>query len=95
MTFLDFYEANFGKLQLMMNVSFQIRHASTATISLQSACTPRHSALFILVCFILTMFSSALNQWMLCTQIVISQNGAHLDAGGPSRMPSANISINT
>jgi len=34
MTFLDFYEVNFGKLRLIMNVSFQVRHASTATIRL-------------------------------------------------------------
>ena len=34
MTFLDFNEVNFGKLQLIGNVSFQVRHASTATLSL-------------------------------------------------------------
>jgi len=93
MMFLDFYEVKFGKLRLIMNVSFQVRHASTATLSLQSACSPLHSALFISVCFILIMFSSALNQWTLCSQIVISQDTAHLGAGGSSRSPSANISI--
>jgi len=93
MMFLDFNEVNFGKLQLIVNVSFQVRHASTATIRLRSASSPLHSALYILVCFILIMFSSALNQWTLCTQIVISQDTAHLGAGGSSRSPSANISI--
>jgi hypothetical protein len=34
MTFLDLNEVNFGKLRLIGNVSFQVRHASTATISL-------------------------------------------------------------
>jgi hypothetical protein len=38
MTFLDFNEVNFGKLQLIVNVSFQVSHASTATISLRSGC---------------------------------------------------------
>jgi hypothetical protein len=95
MTFLDFNEVNFGKLQLIVNVSFQVRHASTATIRLRSACSPLHSALYILVCFILIMFSSALNQWTLRIQIVISQDTAHLGAGGSSRSPSANISIYT
>jgi len=77
MMFLDFYEVNFGKLQLIINVSFQVRHTSTATISLRSACSPLHSVHFILLCFILIMFSSALNQWTLCTQIVISPDTAH------------------
>jgi hypothetical protein len=93
MTFLDFNEVNFGKLQLIVNVSIQVRHASTAIIRLRSACSPLHSALYILVCFLLIMFSSALNQWTLCTQIVISQDTAHLGAGGTSSSPSANILI--
>jgi hypothetical protein len=95
MTFLDFNEVNFGKLRLIVNVSFQTRHASTATISLQSACSPLHSALFILVCFILITFSLALNWWTLCTQIVISQDTAHFGAGTSSCSPSAEISIHT
>jgi hypothetical protein len=93
MTFLDFDEVNFGKLRLFVNVSFQVRHASTTTISLRSACSPLHSAVFILLCFILIMFSSALNHWTLCTQIVISQDTAHLGAGGLFCLPSTNISI--
>jgi hypothetical protein len=93
MTFFNFNEVNFGKLQLIVNVSFQVRHASTATIRLRCACSPLHSALCILVCFILIMFSSALNQGTRCIQIVISQNTAHLGAGGSSRSPSDNISI--
>ena len=93
MMFLDFYEVNFGKLQLIINVSFQVRHTSTATISLRSACSPLHSVHFILLCFILIMFSSALNQWTLCTQIVISPDTAHWGAGSSSHLPSASISI--
>jgi len=93
MTFLDFYDINFGKLQLIMNVSLQVRHAPTATISPWSACTPLHCELFIFVCFILIMFSSASSQWMLCTQVVISQDTADLGSDGSSRWPSANISI--
>jgi hypothetical protein len=34
MTFEEFNENNFGKLRLIVNVSFQVRHASTATIGL-------------------------------------------------------------
>jgi len=83
---------NFVRLQLIMKVSFQLRHASTATISLRSTCTPRHSALLILVCFMLIVVSSALNQWMLCTQIVISQNTTDLGAGSLSSSASADIS---
>jgi hypothetical protein len=93
MTFLDFNEVNFGKLQLIVNVSFQVRHGSTATIRLRSACSPLDSALYILVCFIPIMFSSALNLWTLCAQIGISQDTVHLGAGSSSRSPSANISI--
>jgi hypothetical protein len=59
MTFFDFYEANVGKLQLSRNISFQVTHATTATISLQSACTPPYSAYCSIVCFILIMDSSA------------------------------------
>ena len=59
MTYLDFYEVSFGKLQLIVNVSFQVTHASTVTISLQSACSPLHSAHLISLRFILIMFSSA------------------------------------
>lgn len=43
MTFLDLYRPNFGELWLIINVSFQLRHA---TISHWSMCTPLHSALF-------------------------------------------------
>ena len=93
MTFWDFYEVNFSKLRLIMNVSCQIRHASTTTISLRSTCSPLHSAIFIFVRFILIMFSSALNQWTLWTQIVLSQDTAQWGACGSSRAPSANISI--
>jgi len=53
---------NFGRLGFSINVSFLLMHTSTATIRLQSTCTPLQSALYILVCFILIMFSSALNQ---------------------------------
>jgi membrane-anchored protein YejM (alkaline phosphatase superfamily) len=93
MTFLDFNEVNFGMLRLIVNVSFQVRHASTATIRLRSACSQLYSAHYILVCFILIMFSSALKQWTLQTHIVISQGTVHLGAGGSSCSPSANISI--
>jgi len=84
---------NFGRVRLIMNVSFQLRHASTATISLQSACTPLDSAIFILVCFIHVMSSSALDQWTLCTQIVISQDTAHSGAWVSSCSASTDISI--
>jgi len=93
MMFLDFHEVNFGKLRLIMNVSFQVRHTSTAIICLRSVCSPLHSALCFSVCFILNMFSSVLNQWTLCTQVVISQDNAHSSAGGLAHLPSANISI--
>ena len=76
-----------------MNVSFQLRHSTTATISLKSAFTPLHSALFIMFCVILIMFSSAWNQWTLCPQIVISPDTAHLGAGGSSHLASADILI--
>jgi len=93
MTFLNFYEVNFGMRWLIKNVAFQVWHASTVTICLPSACTPLHSAIFIVVSFIFTMFCSALYQWTLCTQIAISQDTAHCSAGGSSCSPSANISI--
>jgi hypothetical protein len=92
-TFFDFHKVNFGKLRPIMNVSFQVRHTSTATICLQSACSPLHSAHFILICFILNMFPSTLNQWTLSRQSVISQDTAQLGAGDSSCSPSANISI--
>ena len=93
MTFLDFNEVHFGQRRLIGNGSFQVRQAWTGTIRLRSACSPLHSALYIIVCFILIMFSSALNQWTLCTQIAISEDIADLGAGGSSRSPSADISI--
>jgi hypothetical protein len=93
MMFLDLNEVNFGQLRHIVNVSFQFRHASTVTISLRSACSPLHSALIILVWFILITFSLALIQWTLFLQIVISQDTAHSGAAGASRLPSANISI--
>ena len=93
MTFLDLSEANFDKLQRIMHVSFQPRHVSKATISLWTTCKPVHSALFIFICFILIMLSSALNEWMRCAQIVIYQDTSHLSAGGSSRSASAMISI--
>ena len=93
MTFLDFYEVNIGKRLLIMKVSFQVRHAATITISLRTACSSLHSVHFILVYFILIIFSSALNQWTLCTQVVISEDTSHLGAGGWFRSHCANISI--
>jgi len=93
MTLLGFNEVYFGKLWLIMNVWFEVRHTSTVTISLRSACSILHSAPFILVCIILVMFSSGLNQWTLCTQIVISQDTTYLGAGSLSRSASSNISI--
>jgi hypothetical protein len=94
MTFLDINEVNSGKLRLIVNVSFQVNHTSTATISLRSPCSPLHSSHCHLVFFIFIMFSSALNQWMLCTPIVISQDTANFSAGGSSRLHPAIISIN-
>jgi hypothetical protein len=38
--------------------------------------------LLILVCFSLIMFHLALNEWPLCTKIVISHNTAHCGASG-------------
>jgi len=93
MIFLVSPEANFDKLWPIMDESIQPRHASTATISLRSIYTPAHSAIIIWVCFILIMCSLALNQWMLCTEIVISQDTWHLSASGSSRSASAIISI--
>jgi len=92
-TFLDFSEAKIDKLRLIIDVSVQQRHAATATISLRSICIPVHTALFILVCFILIMFSLGLNDWMLRLQIVISWDTSHLGAGGSADSASANVSI--
>jgi len=86
---------NIGRLWLNMNFSFQLGHASTATISLRSTCTSLHTVRFILVCFILIMFSLALNQWTLCSQIVIYQDTAYWGTGGSSRLATAHISIYT
>jgi len=86
-------EVNTDKLQPTMNVSFWPRHTSRGTIWLQSAWTPVHSTHFILVCFILIMFSSTLNKSTLCTKIFISQNSLDLGEGGSSRLASATISI--
>jgi len=69
LTFWDFYEANFGKLRLIMNISFQVRHTSTATISIRSTYTPLHSAHFIFVCFVLILFPPALTRWMLSRHV--------------------------
>jgi hypothetical protein len=49
MTFLDFNDINFGKLQLIVNVSFQVMNASTATIHIRSTCSPLHTGRSILV----------------------------------------------
>jgi hypothetical protein len=59
MTFLDFDDVNFSKLRLIVHVSFQVRHASTVTISAYSTL---YCALCIWVCFIRIMLSSA---WIL------------------------------
>jgi len=72
--FLHLTDAKFDMLWLIMDVSVQPRNTSTVTISFQTTCTPVYSALYIVVCFILIMFPSALNQWMLCTHIVIYQH---------------------
>jgi len=78
-----------------MNVWLQPSHALTATIRLWNTCTPLHCAVFIWICFILNMFSPALNHWMLCAQIVISQDTSHLGVGGCSRSSAASISIHS
>jgi len=49
-----------------------------------SACIPVWNAHYIFVCFILSMFRFTLNQWILWTQIVISQDTSHLGADGTS-----------
>jgi len=77
--------------------SLWIDHSSPGTprerqICHWSACVPVCSALYILVCFILIMFSFTLNQWTQCTQIVIYQDTSHSGAGGSSRSASADIS---
>jgi len=51
--------------------------------------------LFIFVCLVLIMFSLALTQWPLCTQIVIDHNAAHCSVSGSSRSASASILIYT
>jgi len=81
---LDLSEADFDKLWLVMEVSFQTWHTSTATISLQSTCTPVHSTQDILVCFILITFGSAWNQWTLCTWITIDRDISYLSTGSSS-----------
>jgi hypothetical protein len=81
MTLLDFFDVNFGKLWIIINISFQVRHASTATITFQKAYSLLHSSRSISPCYIVSIFSSALNQWTLCTPIVISQHTSHLGAG--------------
>jgi len=77
-------------------ISLWMYHSSPGTpqdrqISHQCACTPVHSALYIVVCFILIIFSSTLNQWTQCTQIY--QDTSPLGAGGSSRFASADIWI--
>jgi len=59
----------------------------------RSACIPVCSALYIVVSFILIMFSLTLNQWTQCAEIVIYRDTSHLGAGGSSSSASADISI--
>ena len=63
----------------------QIRH--------QSACIPVCSALYILVFFILIIFSLTLNQCTQCTKNAIYQDTSRLGAGGSSHWASATILI--
>ena len=62
MRFSDLYEATFDKLWLILDISFQPTPQEWQ-ISHQCLCTPVCSALYILVCFTLIMFSLTLNQW--------------------------------
>jgi len=62
MSFLNIYEANVDKLRVIMDLSFQPRHATRATNQ-----PPKHIYFqyvvrwYSLVCFIRIMFSSTLN----------------------------------
>jgi len=76
--------------------SFWVSHSGPGTpqgrqISHRCTCTPVHSALYILDCFIIIMFCSTLNQWTQCTQMY--QDTSPLDAGSSSHFASANIWI--
>jgi hypothetical protein len=76
-----------ARLWLIMNVSFQVRNATTAIIHLRSTCTLHPSTLIASVRCILIMFSLALNQWTLSTQTVISQNTVHVGGSSSSYSP--------
>jgi len=92
---LNCFEGNFGKLRLIINVSFQLRHTLPLIISLSRMCSPLHSALFDINLLHSHLVFFGLNQWTLCTQIVISQDSAHLGAESWSRLATDSISIYT
>jgi len=90
MSFLEMDSAKFDKLRVIMDVSFLLRHTSRATnkppkrMYFQSVVP-----LYILVYFILIMFSSNLKLSTWCTQI--HHNTSPLGAGGSSSSTSAKI----
>jgi len=87
-------KANFDKLRLNMDVSFQPRHAWIATNQPQkhmyAVCSPLH----IFVCYMLIIFFLTLNQWTQYTQMLIYQHTSHLGAHHSSWMAFPNIWIN-
>jgi len=80
MTCWDFYEVNIGKLRLIVNVSLVVRHASAATITLRSACSVVHCAVFNSACFTQIMFSFA---WISghCAHRLSSLKTLHIEIG--------------
>jgi hypothetical protein len=90
---LNLSTAHFDKLPLNIDVSVQLRQSAIATICLQSTHTAVRSALSSIVYFILIVFSSALNKWMLFTQIVISHINSQSGRDSLSRWTSTIISI--
>ena len=86
-------EANFAKLQLIADVSFQASDASRATNKPPMCMDAVYIALYISIFFILIMFSSSLIQQTHCMLSLIYQDTSGLGAGGSSRLASTNIWI--
>jgi hypothetical protein len=92
MLFLDFCEANYDKLQHIMDISFRDRHNPRET-NTAPTCLDLSLSYTLYCSFFLIMFSLTLNQCMLCTEIVVSQDPSHFGAGSSFGSASVNISI--
>jgi hypothetical protein len=87
--FSDLSEANFDNSRLIMHVSLEAMHSSPVSASLRSTYTTVHCVPLISVCFIVIMVSFVLNQWILCTQIIMYQDYTLLGAASLFRMAAA------